>query len=463
MMFDEVKELYFELITTIVPGPASWSYFVPILLLPLGLLIPPSVLSHRQLCAVIMPISLAATIHAWRVLGGNDVISTDSLYLTLFLYFFKDPRQNFRRVIRNAQHEVGEGSSPSLQADKKRYEDSLQSKSVALEAYPETFTGRLAWAMILPQSRPLHDWIIGEAGHDRRVLEHVLHPSRLAFTMDILSRLLPVLLVFLPLSKQLAAHDPYFTDPTLSIFVSYRVDQSREGRIATALREHVPAVVLRPTTMAMYAYSLLLGLFLPPMLFVLLLNALRLVPDKWSPHTWRPHFGPFSAIARYGVRGFWGRWWHQQMRHIVAEPGRWFAAKIGLKNEGWQKTVKYMLICVSAFTLSGITHSGMVPPKPRWSKVDASKLRLSLGGFFWIQPVGIAIELFLLEPALRRLPASMRNLQVLLRIMWTVAFMCLSCTFLVLPFGQLGYWNIVPSEYLPHLFDVAPSKRSGSN
>jgi hypothetical protein len=186
------------------------------------------------------------------------------------------------------------------------------------------------------------------------------------------------------------------------------------------------------------------------MLFVLLLNTLCLIPDQWSPHTWRPHFGPFSAIARYGVRGFWGRWWHQQMRHIVAEPGRWLAAKLELGDTGWQKTVKYMLICVSAFALSGITHSGMVPARPRFTKVDAGQLRLSLAGFFWVQPIGIAVELFLLEPTLRQLPSSMRLLPTMLRLVWTAVFICCSSTLLVLPFGQLGYWNLIPSGILPH-------------
>jgi hypothetical protein len=449
--FDELKELYFELITTIVPGPASWSYLVPIIFLPLGLLVPPSVLSHGQLCAVILPISIAATIHAWQILGGNDVISTDSLYLTLFLYFFKDPRRHFRRVLRTDPYDGSRNPDTSQADGHKKREEILNSKTVALEAYPETFRGRLTWATMLPQSRPLHDWIIGEPGHDRRALESFQHPDRFSFMIDILSRLLPVLLVFLPLSKQLATHDPYFSNPTWSIFRPYGAKSSNGGQTVVFLRNLAPAFILRPIIMAMYAYSLLLGLFLPPMLLVLLLNALRLVPDKRSPHTWRPHFGPFSAIARYGVRGFWGRWWHQQMRHIVAEPGRWLAAKIGLKDEGWQKTLKYMLICVSAFTLSGITHSGMVPPKPRWATVSATELRLSLAGFFWVQPVGIAIELFLLEPFLRKLPASMRIFRVLVRVVWTVAFMCFSCTFLVLPFGQLGYWSIVPFEYGPRL------------
>ena len=451
LLFDELKGSYLELITTIVAGPASWSYFVPLLLLPLGLLVPPSVLSHGQLCAIILPISIAATIHAWTAAVGNDVISTDSLYLTLFLYFFKDPRKDFRHVNRSEHNVKAKKTDEKHPNGGSKDEAVVEANPVFLEAYPDSFSGRLTWAMMLPQSRPLHDWIIGETGHDRRVVLPFKHPTRVEFAMDVITRLLPVLVVFLPLSKQLARNDPYFSNPTWSIIGPYGLDNSGEGKTATLLKHLLPAVVLRPSTMAMYAYSLLLGLFLPPMLIVVLLNALRLIPDEWSPHTWRPHFGPFSAITSYGVRGFWGRWWHQQMRHIVAEPGRWFAGKLGLEDKGRQKTIKYMLICVSAFTLSGITHSGMVPPKPRLATVAPHELRMQLAGFFWLQPVGIAIEMFALEPILRRLPSSMRVLQAVLRVLWTAVFMCLACTFLVVPFGQLGYWNIVASEYLPHL------------
>ncbi|KAF9693525.1 hypothetical protein EKO04_008238 [Ascochyta lentis] len=448
---DELKGAYFELITTIVPGPASWSYFVPRLLLPLGLLVPPSTLSHGHLCAVILPISLVATMHAWLVLGGNDVLSTDSLYMTLFLYAFKDPRRDFRRVIRAGPDEAPQAND--FLDESKGSERIVESKPILLEAYPENFKGRLAWAMQLPQSRPLHDWIIGNAGHDRRVLLPFQHPTRTKFIIDILLRLSPVLSIFLPLSKQLAEDDPYFSDPTFSIFGPYSQGSSRSSRRRTVvlLRTMLPAVVLRPLTMAMYLYSLLLGLFLPPMLLPVLLNAVGLVPDKWSPHTRRPRFGPFSAIMNYGVRGLWGQWWHQQMRHVVSEPGRWFAAKLGLGDKGWQKAVKYMLICISAFMLSGITHAGMVPPKPRFASIDVNELRLRLASFFWIQPLGIAIELFILEPALHSLPNVMQRMQAVLRTIWTVVFMCFACTFLVVPFGQLGYWNIIPSNLTPYL------------
>ncbi|KAF2627580.1 hypothetical protein BU25DRAFT_410736 [Macroventuria anomochaeta] len=93
----EMKQFYLELINTLLPGSASLSYFIPLLHLPLGVLMPPWKLSHGQLCATIHPLSIVATVRAWFALGGNDFISTDCLYLTLFLYF-KDPRRNFRRV-----------------------------------------------------------------------------------------------------------------------------------------------------------------------------------------------------------------------------------------------------------------------------------------------------------------------------------------------------------------------------
>ncbi|KAJ4985216.1 hypothetical protein SVAN01_09258 [Stagonosporopsis vannaccii] len=451
LLLRELKKYYFDLITTIVPGPASWSYFVPLILLPLGLLVPPSILSHGQLGAIILPISIAATLHSWLTMGGNDVISTDCLYMTLFLYLFKDPRRNFKRATRFEGRE-GPEESHELRTNRsmKGYK-LLKKRPVVLETYPETFTGRLAWAMMLPQSRPLHDWIIGNSGHDQRVLYSSQHPTRLDFTTDMLSRMLPVLFIFLPLSRQLARHDSYFDNTAWSIFDPTESGHGGEGKIASLIRGLLPLFVLRPIVMAMYAYSLLLTLFLPPMALPVLLNALRIIPDSWSPHTWRPHFGPFSAIMKHGIRGFWGQWWHQQMRHIVSEPGRWIATRLGLADHGWQKSFKYMLVCISAFTLSGITHLGMVPSKPRFATVDTNVLRLNLAAFFWIQPVGIAIELSVLEPVLRALPSSMREVHGLLRLLWTIVFICSSCTFFVVPFKQLGYWDIIPPGYVPNL------------
>lgn len=439
LSLDELKHFYFDLITTVVPGPASLTYFVPLLLLPLGLLVPPSVLSHAQLCAIILPFSIVSTASAWYDLGGNDVISTDCLYLTFFLYLFKDPRRDFRRIIRpQAFDELHLQAIPKGAA-------SMDSRSTILEAYPDTLSRRLTWAMMLPQSRPLHDWIIGNPGHDRRALQAFQHPNRFEFALDGCSRLVPVLFLLMPLSKQLANNDPYFSDSQWSLLSPIKSDFVGEGKTAGLMRATLPLFILRPLVMAMYAYSLLITMFLPPMLLVVFLSAARVIPEKWSPHTWRPHFGPFSAITRYGVRGFWGQWWHQQMRHIVSEPGRWLSAKCGLVGNGWHKTVRYMLICVSAFFLSGITHSGLVPPNPRFATVSANELRLELAEFFWVQPVGIALEVLVLEPVLRMLP--IRNLRSCLRVVWTACFLCYSCTYLVLPFGQLGYWHILPSGY----------------
>ena len=44
------------------------------------------------------------------------------------------------------------------------------------------------------------------------------------------------------------------------------------------------------------------------------------------------------------------------MQQIITEPGRWPAGRLGLRDDGWQKAAKYMLICVSALTLSEIAH-----------------------------------------------------------------------------------------------------------
>jgi len=91
---------YHDLTHHIIPGPQSYSYFIPHLLLPLALLTPRSLLSRWQSIALFMPIIAATTLHAWWMMGGVDVISVDTLLHALLLLVLKDPWADFRYVLK---------------------------------------------------------------------------------------------------------------------------------------------------------------------------------------------------------------------------------------------------------------------------------------------------------------------------------------------------------------------------
>ncbi|KAF1912183.1 hypothetical protein BDU57DRAFT_81919 [Ampelomyces quisqualis] len=88
----------------------------------------------------------------------------------MFLYMFKDSRRDFRRIVRSDSRHGPKELGKSQANYFNQPERNADSKNVVLEPYPETWTGRLTWAMMLLQSRPLDDWMIGESGHDRRNL-----------------------------------------------------------------------------------------------------------------------------------------------------------------------------------------------------------------------------------------------------------------------------------------------------
>ena len=405
---------YFELVNTIVPGPQSLSYFVSPALLVIGLLIPPHVLSHNALACLFMPVVLVATIDGWRCMGGVDVVSVDTLWWCLLFLVFKDPKKDFRRVLEDGSE----------------------------EAYPERgLWRRLQWVGILLSERPLTCWKIGEKRHDRKVLRPYIQQSREKSVWSIVRVLVPTLLMLMPLALQSKANDPFFQTAGQPLSMPFAASSGTPQAIYY-LQSLIPPEILRPATQGLYTYCLMIVLFLPPFLLPVVLTYLFASPNAhWSPHTWpRPHFGPISAVFDSGLRGLWGTWWHQQMRHAVSEPGRWLAKKLSLTKGGF---ARYASICVSAFLLSGVTHMGIVPPQPRYAGVfDAWNLRLKVAGFFWVQPFGILLEVKMVDPALRCI--RWRTLRRTLRVAWVLAFMGFAFILLLDPFMEMGCWRLWP-------------------
>lgn len=428
---------YLELANTIVPGPQSFSYFVPQVLLLICLLIPPSTISHNGLATLAMPVIIGSTIHAWMAMRGVDVISVDTLWWSFFFLVFKDPKKDFRRLKIDMESKTSEGTSDL--------------SNVIEEPYPSKFWPRLQWVFALVSNRPLTSWKIGVASHDTSVSRPYVSRSRVTFIKGILLVLVPAVAITMPLALQLKAHDNFFSRPGQSLLMPYESPGAQAPIVVGIIQQALPRAVLRPLVLGMYLYSLMILMFLPPYLLPVLASFIIASPNApWSPHTWpRPHFGPFSAVLDDGLRGLWGRWWHQQMRHAVSEPGRWLATKLRFKRGG---LVRYACICVSAFTLSGLTHMGLVPPKPRSAEVYGPwELRLTVATFFWVQPLGILLEVTLLERLITttsRWLGSAQSLERIMRLLWVLLFMSFSCMFLLNPFLELGYWKIWPPFFL---------------
>jgi hypothetical protein len=452
--WDVVTTDYLHLVNTIVPGPQSWSYFIPQVLLPTSLLVPPRILSHHALATLVFPIILASTTHAVIAMRGPDVISMDTLWWSLYFLVLQDPRIDFKRVLYQDERDMKPTNDRDVQ-DSIHSSGPPQTDSKLVDwPYPSTIMLRLKWTLTLLSERPFSCWKINRRSHDTRVSPPYISQTRSKFVKDIFIILLPAIFLLMPLALQLHTveenhHETYSGASNWKDYFAASLSWtlSPQSSIIHTLSNLLPAWITESLMMGLFLYSFLITLFLPgylvPPLISFLINPSFGAAHTWSPHLWpRPHFGPFTAVLDSGLRGLWGTWWHQQMRHAVSEPGRWLSDFVGLKSG----LVRYGIICMSAFTLSGITHMGLVPP----DVTNAWELRFMIGAFFFMQPIGILAEVVVIERVLSYLETTLSATRLRtaiiqsLRLCWVLLFMSFPLRLLVMPFEDLGYWSIWP-------------------
>lgn len=336
----DVVHFYQYVVIERVPGPRSISYFLPFILLPVALMIPPSRLSRQWLTILFVPLITASTVHAWIAMGGVDVISADLLLESLHLIWFENVRVVYRRVIRER---VGKESDRGLTGkaldeqsearpqtkDPNRVEgvNKLPAPIAGVkshdEPYPTDIMARLRWVGNLVSSTRGNGWKIGSKNHDARQSNLPQPPTRMAFALALIPGMIRNSLL-LSLTTLFSRYDPYFNDAgSISVSTPYpRSPTYHEKPMIISILQIIPPPILRPMVIGLTAYSILtLGYYVPAPLAVASNYYLGIPNDDWSPHTNGRYFGPFSSVLDLGVRGVWGRWWHDQMRIVTSAPG----------------------------------------------------------------------------------------------------------------------------------------------
>ncbi|KAK3632950.1 hypothetical protein LTR56_011507 [Elasticomyces elasticus] len=390
-------------------------------------------------------------------MGGFDVISVDRLLWALFLLVLKDPWSDFRYVTKattrttsktpessemptglpavNTSGAINEQVALSQQSVYSRSSNPTRSSTIEQE-YPATIWERLPWVGTLLISIRLNNWMINSPSHDRTQPPVPAFRSRKAFIAYTLLCFTRGYLI-LDLTRAYISYDPYFTNLALPINTPLPFD---------ALH-FVPPQLVRTMIVGAQAWALIGQMFYLPCLLPVGLHALGYLPDEWAPHLWPAYYGPPGVIFKHGIRGFWGQYWHQTMRWSVSAPGYAIADALRLPS---RSMVRYAIITTVAFELSGITHTGLVPPEPLYATVSVNHIRLCIAGFFWVQAVGILLETFAAHclVALGGLQfwqsgAGMRVRQAVNGV-WVVAWFALTLPLLAEFARQLGYWRVWP-------------------
>jgi len=500
----ELKNGYFFIVDRVIAGPQSWSYFVPFLLLPAALMMPPNKVSQKQLIQYFLLPIYACAGHAWYVMGCWDVVSLDGVLWATYLLALDDPRTHYRRVrfvpnrpmatppqqvvaktipammhledntvpenrttasATNGHGSKADGPKPS--ATSRPRLQTATSYYIDDEAWPPPIYERLRWVLNLVSSDRLARWKTGNARHDAKQYNRT--PTRRKFCLDLVPQLVTASL-FISGATMLSRHDPYFKAPHLSSMTSSYTPPISAPKTVQLIYSLLPAFAVRPLAIGFFGWALVtieFALLAPPAVFLNYLTGLP--PDNWSPHTLPPYFGSFTDGALdNGVRGLWGTFWHAHLQNMILAPGKVLARAIGVdkKNEqGKQHWLGYALPMTSAFIFSGVIHMGMVPRNPAFqvSNVGPWSLRWRIASVFWFQPVGVAIEMAMGKAIKSVVPKQYKNekgqineenvvirtLFRTVRLGWVLTWLCCSAPFIALPFADLAFWNIPTPWFLP--------------
>lgn len=323
---------------------ALGAHFTAHILLHAALLTPPSVLSHGRLAAFFLPMIWALHISTLNH-GLGYVAAIHTLWATELL-LFRNPRQDFAIIHsgkpplspvdnklssdRASDEKKDSGADAGLDRataaveeteakikDRTRAQISAgESHRIAwTEQFPHAFWRRFIWVSNLVVSFRYIGW---STSTSQAVLYSSQPPPKAtkSRTIFILQKLLlmGLCLGILDVTNFYQYFDPYFQ-------VEYSIDDPFPRRLnGFFIRNHLICLSPRLVRIAafvsqQFATFSLLGA-IPAVLFVTL-GGLGLVSDFWGrPENWHSLMGNPLAIARRGLRGVWGSFWHQLLRNV---------------------------------------------------------------------------------------------------------------------------------------------------
>lgn len=145
-------------------------------------------------------------------------------------------------------------------------------------------------------------------------------------------------------------------------------------------------------------------------------GGLGLFGEWWGGvESWPMLMGSPAVVWGSGLRGFWGRFWHQLFRNLFMSPAKALINVLGVKPKSLPA---YAIRIVIAFFISGVLHAATLPR----NIYSVSPLRYA--SFFWIQGVCVLLEVMveqmLGDGKLKQRAWWKRYGAGIIRLLWTV-------------------------------------------
>ncbi|KAH8777115.1 hypothetical protein F5882DRAFT_502855 [Hyaloscypha sp. PMI_1271] len=394
------------------------SHLAAIGLLFAGLLIPPSKLTHTQLALSFLPPIWACHIYSWSV-GLGALAGVQVLWATELL-LFQNPREKFQVI----HHQPPPPSPPlkptgeSTSNSNKESEKDDKPKHVRKESYPTDFRSRLQWVFKLHISMRYIGWDTGSPSPSLPIPNNSISrngrkESRLRW---LLNNMLLAGLCFLLIDATNAYQhlDLYFQIET-------PIDSAFPLPLSALLYRYAsgflpPPRLVRILVLGMQQYAVFTLINRVLAILHVSLGGLGIFGEWWGGvDSWPMLMGSPAVVWGSGLRGFWGRFWHQLFRDLFMSPAKALINVLGVKPKSLPA---YGIKIVIAFFISGVLHAASLPR----NMYRVSPLRYA--SFFWIQGVCVLLEVMveqmLGDRQLKQRAWWKRYGAGIIRLLWTV-------------------------------------------
>lgn len=411
---------------------------------------------HARLPWIATPVAFTAvvalsvlTLVSCRSLGlafgfGIGAQSVMTVVLAINLMLLHDPR-NFsrlmleRRVGGRAQDQINIEAPSGANTKATKYDirrmHFSQKYDVVWQKAPNNALTRAGWVLdLLISLRGFHwCWTDANMSHHQYMARDSARLPRKARSILQNALVLITSYVCLDCIKTLMIYDPYFW-----------------GQIQAGPPHYLPSLLKAQTPLQIYRMFITFLAILSAIIYLSAVCHIVIFSILSSPRYgflgggWLclPLNGSIDSVARSGLKGFWGEWWHQLLRRHCCSLGDAVADLCGFKMPSdYRKATRYIV----AFFLSGILHACGSYTLAGSTRPWASFVPFAL------QPIGIFIEatagryLSLVIPRM----ASSGFWRTVGHLGFTLSWLVLTFSFLMDDLAKSGIWFIEPLPFSP--------------
>jgi uncharacterized protein YjeT (DUF2065 family) len=298
------------------------------ILLLTALMIPPSTIPHAKLAIYFLAPILVCDFYTWRV-GLGFLAVVEGLWACELL-LFRNPREDFKLLhFQPIKHKIRQRGAVTHGDESVNERTKKIPKDGGIlpwrEPFPDSPWQRFLWVFKLTHSIRYTGWDIGNKKPIRSIKSLSSSSSsssskaRFAWLLKEIGFIVLCILIHDAMHEYMAWDTYFHRHPQISI------DEPLSGHLSSLLgRLHLgflPPRAVRIAAMGAQQYAIFSMVGSIPAVFLVALGWVGLVGDFYGRMENYPRvMGSPLAVIEGGLRGFWGKFWHQIFRQVCLLP-----------------------------------------------------------------------------------------------------------------------------------------------